>query len=129
MAQQKTFKDADMQHILGWILRLGVGLSMLVVCVGGSLYLYRHGSETINYGHFEGVPDFVHSAPGIWQGILKGRGRAIIQAGIILLIATPVIRVVFSAIGFIIEKDWLYTAISLLVLAVIIISALTGHGG
>jgi uncharacterized membrane protein len=57
------------------------------------------------------------------------RGRAIIQAGIILLIATPIIRVVFSAIGFILEKDHLYTGITFIVLLVIIISALSGHAG
>jgi uncharacterized membrane protein len=129
MAGQKAFKDKDMQQILGWVLRAGVSLSMLVVCIGGVLYLYRHGHETVNYQKFTGVPDFVHSASGIFNGILAGRGRAIIQAGIILLIATPVIRVVFSAIGFVIEKDWLYTGISLLVLLVIVVSALTGHGG
>lgn len=129
MAAQQTFKDTDIQRILGWVLRLGVSLSMLIVGIGGVVYLYRHGSEMVSYQKFTGVPEFVHSPLGIWQGILTGRGRAIIQAGIILLIATPVIRVVFSAIGFVLEKDWLYTGISLLVLLVIIISALTGHGG
>ncbi|WP_158827075.1 DUF1634 domain-containing protein [Mucilaginibacter lacusdianchii] len=129
MAERRTFKDTDMQQVLGWVLRIGVSLSMLVVCMGGVLYLYRHGHATVSYQKFTGIPHFVHSASGIWNGIFAGRGRAIIQAGIILLIATPVIRVVFSAVGFVIEKDWLYTGISLLVLLVIIISALTGHGG
>ncbi|WP_317169624.1 DUF1634 domain-containing protein [Mucilaginibacter humi] len=64
---------------------------------------------------------------GIINGILTFRGRAIIQAGIILLIFTPVIRVVFSAIGFILEKDYLYTGITLLVLLIIFISMLSGH--
>lgn len=129
MPEQKHIADTDIQQIIGWILRLGVIVSMLIVFVGGCVYLYRHGSETVHYGEFVGIPGFVHSASGIWHGILTFRGRAIIQAGIILLIAIPVIRIIFSAIGFVLEKDWLYTGITLLVLFIIVASALTGHAG
>jgi len=129
MAQQKKIADTDIQHIIGWILRLGVMLSMLIVFIGGCFYIYRHSTESVHYSKFVGVPEFVHTAGGIWHGILTLRGRAIIQAGIILLIATPVIRIIFSAIGFVLEKDWLYTGITLLVLAIIVISALSGHAG
>src|ERR1700761_5339505 len=105
MANTK-FKDTDMQAIIGWVLRAGVFVSMLVVFIGGVIYLSRHSTEHIDYHEFKGVPDFVHTLPGIFHGILDGRGRAIIQAGIILLIATPVLRIIFSAVGFMIEKDY-----------------------
>ena len=129
MPQQHNIGDTDIQQIIGWILRLGVIISMLVVLTGGCFYIYRHSAETVHYSQFTGVPEFVHTAGGIWHGILTFRGRAIIQAGIILLIATPIVRVLFSGIGFIMEKDWLYTGISLLVLAIIVTSALTGNAG
>jgi len=122
-------RDTDIQQIIGWVLRLGVIISMTIVFIGGCFYWYRHSGETASYSKFVGVPRFVHSAPGIWNGILTFRGRAIIQAGIILLIATPIIRVLFSMLGFLLEKDWLYTGISLLVLGIIIASALTGNAG
>jgi uncharacterized membrane protein len=125
----RGFRDKDMQEIIGWVLRAGVFISMIVVFFGGIVYLYRHGQSTADYHEFKGVPDFVSSFSGIMNGILTFRGRAIIQAGIILLIATPVIRVLFSTIGFILEKDHLYTAISLIVLFIIIISAFSGHAG
>jgi uncharacterized membrane protein len=128
MANPK-FKDTDMQAIIGWVLRAGVFVSMLVVFIGGVIYLSRHSNEHIDYHEFKGVPDFVHTLPGIFHGILDGRGRAIIQAGIILLIATPVVRIIFSAIGFMIEKDYMYVGITLLVLLIIISAMLTGHGG
>lgn len=126
---QPKLDDTDIQRIIGWILRVGVILSMLIVFIGGCVYLYRHGAETVHYKEFIGVPGFVHSASGIWHGILTFRGRAIIQAGIVLLIATPVVRVIFSAIGFALERDWLYTVITLVVLVIIAASALTGHAG
>jgi uncharacterized membrane protein len=125
----KVFKDKDMQEIIGWVLRAGVFISMIVVFSGGILYLYRHGQSTADYHEFKGVPDFVASFSGIVNGILTLRGRAIIQAGIILLIATPVVRVLFSTIGFILEKDHLYTGISLIVLLIIVVSAFSGHAG
>lgn len=125
----KSFKDTDMQAVIGWILRLGVLLSMSIIFIGGIIYLYRHGHIPADYSTFKGVPDFVHNASGIIHGIITLRGRAIIQAGIILLIATPVIRVVFSAIGFVLEKDYLYTGITLLVLLIIMASMLSGHAG
>jgi uncharacterized membrane protein len=128
MAAQSNFKDKDMQAVIGWVLRLGVIISMLIVIVGGVIYLCRHGNSIADYAVFKGVPDFVHPS-GIINGILTNHGRAIIQAGIILLIATPVLRVLFSAIGFILEKDYLYTAITLLVLLIIFASMLSGHAG
>ena len=128
MAKKKQFKDKDMQLIIGWLLRIGVSVSMLIVLVGGALFLWRHQHSHTNYSTFKGVPGFVHPR-NIIPNILAGRGQAMIQAGIILLIATPVMRVVFSAIGFILEKDKLYTAISTVVLLVIIVSMLSGHAG
>lgn len=121
-------KDTTIQEVIGWVLRAGVLLSIAIVLFGGAIYLYRHGHSLADYHTFKGIPDFVK--PGvIIQGVLNFRGRAIIQAGIILLIATPVVRIIFSAIGFVLEKDHLYTFITLLVLAVIFISMLSGHAG
>ena len=49
-------------------------------------------------------------------------GRAIIQLGLLLLIATPVARVLFSAIAFAIERDYMYVVITLIVLAILLYS-------
>ncbi|MFD0765658.1 DUF1634 domain-containing protein [Mucilaginibacter lutimaris] len=123
------FKDKDMQAVIGWVLRAGVFVSMFIVFIGGIIYLMRHGQSVANYHRFVGVPDFIHSPRGVINGIINLRGRAIIQAGIVLLIATPVVRVIFSAIGFMLEKDYLYTAITFIVLLIIVISAFSGHAG
>ncbi len=123
------FKDTDMQVVIGWVLRLGVFISMTVVFFGGIIYLYRHGHSMADHHVFKGIPVFLQSADGIVNGIITLRGQAIIQAGIILLIATPIVRVIFSAIGFVVEKDYLYIGITLLVLLIIFISMLSGHAG
>ena len=49
-------------------------------------------------------------------------GRGIIQLGLLLLIATPVARVVFSVIGFVRQRDFVYVVLTLIVLAVLLYS-------
>jgi uncharacterized membrane protein len=128
MAAKTRFKDADMQAIIGWVLRIGVIVSVSVVIFGGIIYLYRHGSEAPNHKNFIAQPSFVQ-LNGIIQGIIDFHGRSIIQAGIILLIATPILRIVFSTISFALERDRLYVTISLLVLLIIFLSSISGHIG
>jgi uncharacterized membrane protein len=129
MAQKINFKDTDMQAVIGWVLRIGVIVSISIVFFGGVIFLYRHGHEVADHHKFVGIPDFIQSFGGIMHGIITFRGQAIIQLGIILLIATPILRVIFSTIGFVLEKDKLYIFISLLVLFIIFISMISGHAG
>lgn len=124
-----SIKDKDIQAIIGWILRVGVIVSMSLVCVGGIVFVYRHGHSIPAYKPFKGVPLFIHDIHGILNGVMSFKGQAIIQLGIALLIATPIVRVAFSAIGFLLEKDYLYTVISLIVLLIIIASMISGHAG
>jgi len=128
MAAKTRFKDADMQAVIGWVLRIGVIVSVSIVIFGGIVYLYRHGSEAPDHKHFITQPSFVQ-LNGIIQGIIDFHGRSIIQAGIILLIATPILRIIFSTISFALEKDRLYVMISLLVLLIIFLSSMSGHIG
>jgi uncharacterized membrane protein len=123
------FKDKDMQSLLGQVLRAGTVISISIVFIGGIFYLYRHGHTIANYRVFKGIPDFVQHPEGIFNGIFTLKGQAIIQFGIVLLIATPIFRVIFSAVGFVLEKDYMYLGISLLVLSIIFISMLSGHAG
>ena len=112
--------------LLGHVLRAGTVISVTIVFFGGIIYLHRHGHFLADYRAFRGIPAFVRPS-GLFNAVMQLRGQAIIQTGIIMLIATPVLRVIFSAIGFALEKDYLYVGISLLVLLIIFASALSGH--
>jgi uncharacterized membrane protein len=46
----------------------------------------------------------------------------LIQLGLLLLIATPVARVAVAIVGFALERDRLYTVISLIVLLILLAS-------
>lgn len=128
-ANLHSFHDTDMQKMIGWILRIGIYTSIGIVILGGIFFLYRHAHETANYHAFNGVPVFVHNFENIFSSAFSFKGQAIIQLGIILLVATPVMRVIFAAVGFLLEKDYLYTVISVIVLLIILASAFSGHAG
>ena len=53
---------------------------------------------------------------------------AIERAGVLLMLATPVVRVLVAGILFLREKDWKYTAISFGVLTILLLGALFGIG-
>jgi uncharacterized membrane protein len=123
------WQDRDLENIIGNLLRAGVLLSMLIVVTGGVIYLVRHGSMTPDYKTFHSQPLEFRTISGILRGVWAGKGRAVIQLGILVLIATPIARVAFSIFGYLVEKDYLYMAITLLVLGIILFSMLGGLGG
>jgi uncharacterized membrane protein len=110
------------EHVLGALLRTGVILAAAVVLYGGTVYLIRNGTEHPDFTEFRDEPSPLRSPRGIVQHALEFRGRYIIQLGLLLLIATPVARVLFSVVGFARERDYTYVALTFFVLAVLLYS-------
>jgi uncharacterized membrane protein len=50
------------------------------------------------------------------------------RAGVLLMLATPVVRVLVAGVLFFRERDWKYGAISLGVLAILLLGAVFGIG-
>lgn len=119
-SRSSTFDDQRMESIMGRLLQVGVLLSSACVLVGGVLYLRAHAGGVANYRVFASEPANLRTLKGLMVSLCAGRPSAIIQLGVLLLIATPIARVVFAAFSFAMERDRLYVAISLTVLAVLI---------
>jgi uncharacterized membrane protein len=124
--QNKKVTDYDMQQLIGQVLRFGVLISGSVAIIGGIWYLYQQGSGTPHYTTFNGEPSGYTSLTGIFKGLATGSASEIIQLGVVILIATPIVRIFFSLISFIIEKDRLYIIITAIVLLIILFSMFTG---
>jgi uncharacterized membrane protein len=120
----RGWTDQKLENLVGNLLRAGVSLSAFVVAIGGILYLVRHGREPANYGVFHGEPANLKSVSGIVHNALEFRGRGIIQFGLLLLIATPVLRVALSIWGFAAEGDRMYMIFTGIVLVVLLYSLL-----
>lgn len=124
-------RQYDLQQLIGNTLRWGVSIACVLAAAGGALYLWRHGSEPMpDYTHFSYTDPACHPAEyttlsGIFHGMLSGSARSWIQLGVIVLLLTPIMRVVLSLADFIREHDWLYAFITAVVLAVIVSNSLS----
>ena len=118
--RQDHFDDRTMETIMGRLLQVGVLLASFVMLVGGMLYVGAHHAGTPDYRVFKSEPQDLRHVSGVMGGVVVGDPAAIIQLAVLLLIATPVARVVFSVIAFGIERDRLYIGVSAVVLAVLL---------
>jgi len=126
----KTFwQERDVEVFIGQQLRWGVISASIIAFIGGVIYLFSHGHDTPAYTTFTGAPLYVRHLPGIIHGVLQLDGLAIIQLGVVVLLATPITRIAFSVLAFAMEKDVLYVVITMIVLGVIVFSIFSGLGG
>ena len=114
--------DKDVQLILGTLLRVGVLISTGIVLIGGIVFLVSNPNQRVSFEHFKPENTQFSSITEIIIGLKTFDGLAIIQFGVLLLIFTPIARVVFSIFSFLIERDYMYVVIGLIVLCVIITS-------
>lgn len=114
--------DRHLESIIGNLLRAGVLLAAAVVLTGGALYLARFHSATANYHQFAVERDGLRNIAGIARSAARLNSEGIIQFGLLLLIATPVARVILAGVGFLMERDRMYTIVCAIVLAVLLFS-------
>lgn len=82
--------------------------------------------ERPSYHVFRGEPVLLLSVRGIVNEAVHLEGPGLVQLGLLLLIATPIARVVFSMVGFVRQRNWLYVTITAVVLALLGYSLLAG---
>ncbi len=126
MFWSKPWTDQQMDVIIAAILRTGVLLSALTVLAGGVLYLSRYGLMPPDYRAFLGEPSDLRTIAGVVQDALALSPRGIIQFGLLLLIATPIMRVTFAIVAFAWQRDRVYVIVTLIVLGVLLFSLLGG---
>jgi uncharacterized membrane protein len=114
--------DKAIEMWLGQLLRSGVILAALVVFAGGVWYVAKARDTAPNYKTFRGEPSELRHVTQIVREAISLQPLGLIQLGLLLLIATPVARVVFSVVAFAMERDWMYVAFTLIVLATLVYS-------
>jgi uncharacterized membrane protein len=122
-----AWTDEKTEELVGELLRWGVTSAAVIVLMGATVYLWRHGLQPANYRVFAGEPSDMREWRGIIHEAIHGRGRAIIQLGLLVLLLTPMARVVFAAFAFAMERDWFYVGVSLFVFLVLFYS-MAGSG-
>ncbi len=113
---------AQFRALVSGVLIVGVVTSAALIAVGFA------GSMIVGWGgSLRGLPATTTSPSDfsvVASGLRELRPIAIAQAGLLVLIATPVVRVMASVVAFAFESDRLYVAITLAVLAILLASLL-----
>lgn len=121
-------QDKRMDEIIGHLLRTGVLMAAAIVLVGGVLYVSRHRAPVTDYRVFQAEPEELRGVRDIVRSALQFSGPGLIQFGLLVLIATPIARVIFSLVAFLYERDWTYVVVTAIVLTLLLYSLLGVHG-
>jgi uncharacterized membrane protein len=122
MRQNHTGMDKRLEILIAYTLRIGVVTAAVIVLIGGILYLVENASAGPHYQTFHASSKSSDNLSGIIQNIRELNSSGIIQLGLLVLIATPIVRVIFSVAAFALERDILYVVATLIVLAVLLYS-------
>jgi uncharacterized membrane protein len=135
-----SLTNAAPQHEPRWVnaaisrlLRGGVLVSVTVVVTGLAFTFAHHpqyASSKTALGELTSASAvYPHAIGEVVAQVREGRGQAMVMLGLLLLIATPVLRVAFSIVAFALERDRLYVAITGVVLTLLLVSFAIGASG
>ena len=119
--------DHDVEQMIGRLLQVGVMLAAAVVIVGGAMFLVEHGQGPVGYHQFSTSPSPLWTLGGIVRGVAALDSASIVQFGLVLLIATPVMRVALTLVAFALQRDRLYIALTAVVLALLLYGLIWGR--
>ena len=119
-------QDERLARSIGTLLRSGVILAASITLLGLVPYLIERGFARHDYSLFHGEPREMRRVSGILRSAATWDSRGWMQLGVLLLVATPVARVLLCLVGFARERDRLYVAVTLVVLAALALSLAGG---
>ena len=122
MENPVTYTVLRTERTIGALLRIGVLVAGTVVLLGGVIFLASEGGGPAVYTRFLSEPVQLRTVWLIIAEAFRGNSRGIMQFGLLLLIAIPVSRVVFSVYAFATVRDWKYVFMTLLVLSLLLYS-------
>ncbi|MCC6959386.1 MAG: DUF1634 domain-containing protein [Dehalococcoidia bacterium] len=115
------------------LLRGGVLLSIALIIFGTAITFIHHPGYLTDSAQLDGLRDGADGFPASFGGIVRGlgafEGRAIVMLGLLVLIATPVMRVAVSILAFVHAGDRAFAIITAVVLALLLLALALGKAG
>ncbi len=108
--------------LLANVLRGGVLLSALLIAIGMLIHFVRGGTPPSSYRTFTRSPFTLSNLPAMVRGLATFGGRSVIELGLLVLIATPIVRVALSVALFARERDLTYVVVTVIVFAALLFS-------
>jgi uncharacterized membrane protein len=125
-------KVRQVELLISTILRLGVIVSLSVIIFGTIVTFihhpqYFHSSKELDPLIQPSRYTFPRTFAELFTGLRHFEGRSIVVAGLLLLIATPVMRVAVSIFAFVYERDRVFVSITTVVLMLLLLSFILGR--
>ncbi len=123
-AAQRRARPADdrLEVVISRILQTGVLVAAAILLLGVAAWI---GRGDAGYP----PPGYPTRAGEVLAGLREGRPAAVLQAGLLVLLMTPVVRVAASAVVFWVQGDRLFTALTLAVLGLLALGLALGGAG
>lgn len=118
--------DMQMDSAIANTLRFGISLAATLMILGGWFYLQHPTMQPADYAHFHGSSTDLRNLGKVLTGARLADSTSVLELGIVLLVATPVARVMLCVVDFARQRDKLYVAISVFVLLVLLYSLFRG---
>lgn len=108
------------------MLRGGLAISLVLETAGVAQNYLQTGDSSLalSPSWLAGGTDFFSFAWSSLVSVTSGSPTALISLGIAVLMLTPYARVVASVVYYVVERDWRFTGITLLVLSIITVGLL-----
>jgi uncharacterized membrane protein len=123
---ERNDKAHGIELLISGLLRAGVITSLGIIVFGTALSFVHHRDYVSSPPELQRLTTpgaaFPRTLPQVVQGVREMRGQAIVVIGLLLLIATPVMRVAVSIIAFADERDFVFAAITAVVLGLLLLS-------
>lgn len=136
---EKTASLPRIEWVLAWLLRGGVLISATLIALGlameipgassaydvsaRSLAELLQGRSQVSLEMEGRIP---RTVARLWAGLSARNGDAMVVLGLLLLIALPIVRVAVTLVMFLMERDWAYVGITLIVLSVLFSGMILG---
>lgn len=115
---QAAKERRDLNEVVHSVLIVGLVISTALMLIGVGLDLFYR----------QDLPPAVPKIGDVIGRVWALRPSGFLALGLLVLIATPILRVVGSIGAFLYERDWRFAGVTTLVLMVLIVSLLLGRG-
>lgn len=115
----------SLEYIISTTLRLGVWCSFWICLTGTVLLFLNYRDKPVDIYHFQNIPPKFNLSD-LWTGILKSDAVQIAMLGVLIMLITPLLRVIFALYTYKKQGNNLYVLITGIVIIIISISIWLG---
>ncbi len=124
-------KVHQVEILISNLLKAGVLISLGIIVLGTVVTFIHHPDYLSSHTDLQKLTTnaavFPRTPSEMLTGLGRFEGRSIVILGLLLLVATPVLRVAVSIVAFVYQRDLVFVLITTTVLALLLLSFVLKH--